>query len=52
MELSAFEKVAALLGSATVLSTITLWTFTLADSKPMHDPMKDLTHITPPFTVL
>lgn len=44
MKLSAFEEVAALIGSTTVLPAITLRTFTLTDSKPMHDPMQDPTH--------
>lgn len=44
MKLSFFEEVAALFSSATVLPAITLRTFTLTDSKPMHDPMKDPSH--------
>lgn len=52
MKLSSFEEVAALFSSATVLPAITLRTFTLTDSKLMHDPMKDPTHIAPPINGL
>lgn len=51
MELSAFEEVAPLAFSTAVGANFTLRALTLAVATKVPDPMKDPTHITPPFSI-